>query len=149
MKKITEAVAALAEPVCESLGCELWDVEYVREGGEWYLRVYIDRAGGVDIDLCERFSRALDPVLDEADPVEGSYIFEVSSAGAERALKRPSDFLKFIDSKVVVKLYRAVGGGKEHIGVLAGYNDDVLTITTPGGSMSFNKSDVALCRLSI
>lgn len=150
MKKITDTVAGLAQPVLAELGCELWDVEYVREGGEWYLRVYIDRESGVDIELCEKVSHALDPVLDEADPIPGSYIFEVSSAGAERALRRPSDFEKFIGSKVLLKLYRPADGRKEHTGTLIGYNDDgVITVQTSGGQMSFSKSDVALCRLMI
>ena len=89
MSRVTETVLALAKPVVEAQGCEVWDVEYVREAGAWYLRVYIDKPGGVSIDDCEAVSRALDPVLDEADPIPTSYVFEVSSAGAERELKRP------------------------------------------------------------
>ena len=86
MSKITDRVFALAKPVVENEGCSLWDVEYVREAGSWYLRVYIDKEGGVSIDDCERISRALDPLLDEADPIPDSYVFEVGSAGAEREL---------------------------------------------------------------
>ena len=96
MGKLVDTVRSLAEPVAAQCGCEVWDVEYVREAGAWYLRVYIDKPGGVGIDDCEAVSRALDPVLDEADPVPGSYVFEVSSAGAERELKRPGDFERFI-----------------------------------------------------
>lgn len=83
LKKITELVAELAAPAVEEAGCSLWDVEYVREGGTWYLRIYIDKPGGVDILDCETVSRAVEPLLDEADPIQGSYTFEVSSAGAE------------------------------------------------------------------
>ncbi|MFR7744894.1 MAG: ribosome maturation factor RimP [Acutalibacteraceae bacterium] len=90
--KVTEQVAQFAEPVVQAHGCTLWDVEYVREGGEWFLRLYIDKDGGVDISDCEAISRALDPILDEKDPVPDSYNFEVCSAGLERQLKRPSDF---------------------------------------------------------
>ena len=84
MSKITDIVRALAQPVAEAQNCEIWDVEYVKEAGSRYLRVYIDKADGVSIQDCEQFSRALDPILDEADPIPDSYIFEVSSAGAER-----------------------------------------------------------------
>ena len=82
MAKITELTAKLALPVVEEAGCELWDVEYVREAGSWFLRIYIDKEGGVDILDCEKVSRALSDLLDEADPIEGSYTLEVSSAGA-------------------------------------------------------------------
>jgi ribosome maturation factor RimP len=92
MGKLTDKIAELARPVVEQNGCELWDVEYVREAGANYLRVYVDKEGGVGIDDCERISRELDPLLDEADPIAESYIFEVGSAGCERQLKRPSDF---------------------------------------------------------
>ena len=90
--KITEQVWQFAEPLVQAQGCSLWDVEYVREGGEWFLRLYIDKDGGVDIDDCEAVSRAVDPVLDEKDPIPESYRFEVCSAGLERQLKRLFDF---------------------------------------------------------
>ena len=106
MSRITDKVSLLARPVVEEAGCTLWDVEYVREAGTWYLRVYIDKDGGVSIDDCERISRELDPILDEADPIPDSYVFEVGSAGAERELKRPGDFAQFMGSEVEVKLYR-------------------------------------------
>ena len=97
--KVTEQVAQFAEPVVQAHGCTLWDVEYVREGGEWFLRLYIDKDGGVDISDCEAISRAVDPILDEKDPVPDSYNFEVCSAGLERQLKRPSDFAQFMGSR--------------------------------------------------
>ena len=101
--KITEQVWQFAEPLVQAQGCSLWDVEYVREGGEWFLRLYIDKDGGVDIDDCEAVSRAVDPVLDEKDPIPESYRFEVCSAGLERVLKRPSDFERFLGEPVLVK----------------------------------------------
>ena len=116
--KVTEQVAALAEPIVQAQGCSLWDVEYVREGSEYFLRLYIDKEGGVDIDDCEAVSRAVDPILDEKDPIPGSYQFEVCSAGLERALKRPSDFQQFMNSPVTVKLYRPHNGLKEIPGIL-------------------------------
>ena len=90
MAKVTDTVAALALPAVEGAGCTLWDVEYVKEAGSWFLRVYIDKEGGVSIDDCEAVSRPLSDLLDQADPIEGSYTFEVSSAGADRALKSRS-----------------------------------------------------------
>ena len=149
MAKITEQVTQMALPVVEEAGCELWDVEYVREAGTWFLRVYIDKDGGVDILDCENVSRKLSDLLDEADPIEGSYTLEVSSAGAERPLKRPSDYEKFIGSPVAVKLYKAKNGRKEFAGVLAGYENGDVTITVGDAAMTFAKDEVALCRLRI
>ena len=150
MSKITELVADLAAPAIAAQGCELWDVEYVREAGQWYLRLYLDKEGGVDIDDCEAVSRVVSDLLDEADPIEGSYVFEVSSAGAERALKRPSDFEKFLGSPVLVKLYKARDGRKEFAGALAGYDaDGTVRLTVGAAEMAFPKSEVALCRLRI
>lgn len=149
MAKITELAAEMARPVAEEAGCELWDVEYVREAGTWYLRIYIDKDGGVDILDCEAVSRKLSSLLDEADPIEGSYTLEVSSAGAERPLKRPSDFERFMGSPVAVKLYKARDGRKEFAGVLTGYEDGSVTITVGGAAITFAKSEVALCRLRI
>ena len=149
MAKISELTAKLALPVVEEAGCELWDVEYVREAGSWFLRIYIDKEGGVDILDCEKVSRALSDLLDEADPIEGSYTLEVSSAGAERPLKRPGDFQRFMGSPVAVKLYKAQGGRKEFAGVLTGYDNGDVTITVGDASMTFAKADVALCRLRV
>ena len=151
MKKITEFVAELAAPAVEEAGCSLWDVEYVREGGTWYLRLYLDKPGGVDILDCEKVSRAVEPLLDEADPIEGSYTFEVSSAGAERALKRPQDFAQFLGSPVTVRLYKAQDGRKEFSGVLKAYESSSGSVTVTVGTqdLTFEKSDVALIRLRV
>lgn len=147
--KVTELVESFARPVVESMGLRLWDVEYVREGADWFLRVYIDKDGCVDIDDCEAVSRALDPILDEKDPIPDSYHFEVSSAGLERALKRPEHFERFVGSPVLVKLFKPLKGRKEYPGVLAGYEDGRVTITTPTGNYTFEKSEVALVRLRV
>ena len=149
MAKVTELVAKLAAPAVEAAGCELWDVEYVREAGSWYLRLYIDKAGGVDILDCETVSRAVSGLLDEADPIEGSYTFEVSSAGAERPLKRPGDFARFMGSPVLVKLYKGRDGRKEFAGELSGYEDGAVTITMGGETVTFQANEVALCRLRV
>ena len=150
MAKITELVAELAAPAIAQRGCELWDVEYVREAGQWYLRLYLDKEGGVDIDDCEAVSRVVSDLLDEADPIEGSYVFEVSSAGAERPLKRPSDFAKFMGSPVLVKLYKARDGRKEFSGTLSGYDaDGTIRLAVGAAELAFPKNEVALCRLRI
>lgn len=149
MKKITELTAELAAPAVAESGCTLWDVEYVKEAGTWYLRVLLDKEGGVDILDCEKVSRALSDLLDEADPIEGSYTLEVSSAGAERPLKRPGDFERFMGSPVTVKLYKARNGRKEFAGTLAGYDNGDVTVTVGNAAMTFGKDEVALCRLRI
>ena len=149
MKKVTEIVEELALPAVEEAGCRLWDVEYVREAGEWFLRVYIDKADGVSINDCEAVSRPLSDKLDEADPIEGSYVFEVSSAGAERELKRPSDYEKFIGSHVEVKLYKAVDNSKLYAGTLLAYADGDVTIEQAGQKLTFEKAAVAQVRLRI
>ena len=147
--KTTDLVAKLALPVVEEAGCTLWDVEYVREGSERFLRVYIDKQGGVNITDCETVARAMDPILDEADPIAESYHFEVCSAGLERALKRPADFEQFMGSPVLVKLYRPRNGLKEIPGVLRGYEDGKVTVEAGKETITFEKSEVALVRLRV
>ena len=147
--KITEQVREFAEPVVREKGCSLWDVEYVREGGEWFLRLYIDKDGGVDINDCEAVSRAVDPILDEKDPIPESYHFEVCSAGLERPLRRPKDFEQFLGAPVTVKLYRPNNGLKEIPGVLRGYEDGKVTVEAGKETITFEKSQVALVRLRV
>ena len=147
--KVTELVAQLAKPVVEAIGCSLWDVEYVREGSEYFLRLYLDKEGGVDINDCERISRAMDPILDEKDPIPTSYHFEVCSAGLERALKRPSDFQQFMGSPILVKLYRPRNGLKEFPGILRGFEDGCVTVEAGKETVTFTKSEVALVRLRV
>ena len=147
--KVTELVAGFAKPVVESHGCELWDVEYVREGSDYFLRLYIDKEGGVDITDCEAISRAVDPILDEKDPIQESYHFEVCSAGLERALKRPADFERFMGSAITVKLYRPRNGLKEIPCVLRGYEDGKVTLEAGKETITFERSEVALVRLRV
>ena len=148
--KVTEQVAQFAEPVVQAHGCTLWDVEYVREAGQWYLRIYIDKDGGVNILDCEAISRALSDILDEADPIESSYVFEVGSAGLERQLKRPGDFDRFMGSPVLVKTYQNRDGRKEFAGKLAGYEDGAVLLDMGGAEpVRFEKNEVALVRLRV
>lgn len=149
MSKITERVFDLARPVVEEEGCSLWDVEYLREAGTWYLRIYIDREGGVSIDDCERISRRLDPILDEADPIPESYVFEVGSAGADRELKRPSDFARFMGAEIEVKLYKPLDGSKSFVGRLTGYEEGTVVLDWRGKELRFAPAQIAQVRLYV
>ena len=149
MSKLTEKIAAIAAPVVEEEGCSLWDVEYVREAGTWYLRIFIDKEDGVSIDDCERISRRLDPILDEEDPIAESYVFEVGSAGADRELKRPGDFEMFLGSAVEVKLYQPVNGSKTFVGELLAYDDGVVVIRSGKREDRFEKNQIAKVKLYV
>ncbi len=149
MSKLSERVAGIVRPVVEEEGCSLWDVEYVREAGTWYLRVFIDKEGGVGIDDCERISRRLDPILDEEDPIPESYVFEVGSAGAERELKRPSDFEQFMGHEIELRLYRPLDGQKSFIGMLSGYDNGSVRLTAGGEERSFEKAQIAKVNLHV
>ena len=147
--KITEQVEAFAKPIVEEKGCTLWDVEYVREAGTWYLRVFIDAPGGVNIDQCEEVSRALSDKQAEEDPIEGSYVLEVGSAGADRALKKPEHFAAYLGEQVDVKLYRPRDGRKEFTGALKRYDNGDVTLDVNGAEEQFAKKEIALVRLHI
>ena len=149
MSKITDLTAQLARPVVEANGCTLWDVEYVKEAGSWYLRVYIDKEDGVSIDDCEAVSRVLSDLLDEADPIQDPYTFEVSSAGADRPLKKPEHFAAFLGAEVDVKFYQAVNGQKSCTGILAGHDGQSLTLTLGQDTVTYPMDQVALVRLHI
>ena len=149
MAKVTELVRALAQPIAAENGCSIWDVEYVREAGTWFLRVYLDKEGGVTIDDCEAVSRPLSDALDEADPIEGSYTLEVSSAGIDRVLRHPEHFTAFLGSEVEVRLYRPMEGRKDHVGLLRGYDNGDVTVELPRGAVTFPKKDVAQVRLYV
>ena len=149
MKKITDVVWELAEPVVQEHGCQLWDVEYVREAGQWYLRLYLDKDGGVDILDCEAISRKVSDLLDEADPIESSYVFEVGSVGLERQLKRPGDFERFLGAQVEVRLYQPVDGSKVHIGTLEQYDNGDVTVSDGKTRRVFQKSAIAQVRLHL
>lgn len=149
MKKVTEIVRELAEPVVVENGCSLWDVEYVREAGQWYLRLLLDKEGGLDILDCEAISRKVSDLLDEVDPIESSYIFEVGSAGAERALKRPGDFERYMGSPVTLKTYKPRDGRKEFAGTLKGYDAGAVELAVGEHTLRFEKDEIALVRLRV
>lgn len=150
MSKLTDKIWAFSEPIVRESGCEIWDIEYIKEASQWYLRIYIDKAeGGVFIADCEKISRAVDEILEEQDLISESYIFEVSSAGAERQLKRPSDFERFMNSKVEVKLYKPLNGTKVYEGTLVSYDNGDVTIEMPDGAVTFQKAQVAKVGLRV
>lgn len=136
-------------PILEKYGFELWDVEYVKEGSNWYLRAYIDKPGGIMVDDCEVVSRELSDLLDEKDFVEGAYILEVSSPGLGRPLKKERDFERSIGEEVEIRTYRAIDRQKEFTGILKAYDKDTITIEYEDGTEGqFSRSDVALVRLA-
>jgi len=128
--KISETVINIARPIAEGLGLVLVDVEFVREGKDWYLRVYIDKDGGVTLDDCEAVSRPLSDKLDKLDPIPQAYLLEVSSPGVERPFKTSRDFEKAIGENVRVKLYKAINGRKTIDGILEKYDGETVTILT-------------------
>ncbi len=138
------------EPIVAEHHLELVDLEFVKEGANWYLRVYIDKEGGVTIDDCEAVSRALEAKLDAADPIEQAYILEVSSPGLDRPLKKPEDFEKYKGEIIDVKLYKPQDGSKQHQGRLLGLTDGVLSIEKENGEVvSFAQKDTAGVRLAV
>ena len=149
MKKveIEERTESLVLPIIESAGLELWDVEYVKEGSDYYLRVYIDKSGGVNIDDCVLVTRALNEKLDADDFIEDAYILEVSSPGLTRKLKKEKEFEKSIGKLIRVKLYKAEEGSKEHVGRLKEFAPDKLTIEVDEADISLSRDNISSVRL--
>ena len=148
-KKVTETVEEIVRPIAEKMGLILWDVTFEKEGPDWILRVYIDKDNeGVYIDECVDLSRAVDPLLDEADPIEQSYYLEVSSPGVERQLTRDEHFKKYIGSPVTVRLIRPRDGERDFKGTLESYDNGMITVTREDGSgICFEKKEVSSVKL--
>lgn len=148
-----ERAEALLAPIAEANGCEIYDVEYVKEGSDWYLRAYIDKPEGVNINDCENVSRALSEKLDENDFIPDAYILEVSSPGLGRALKKDRHLEKSLGDEVEVKTYKPVERQKEFVGILKAYDKDTVTIEMEDSlgtkDMVFAKSDIAIIRLTL
>ena len=140
----------LCEPIVKDFGLSLWDVRYEKEGADWYLRIFIDKEGGVDITDCEKVSRAINTPLDELDPIENAYCLEVCSPGIERELVRDEHFMQFIGADIMVRMRRPIEGiGKDFCGVLKGYDDGMVTIADHSGEneVTINKKDAAWIKL--
>lgn len=139
----------LLTPIVEKYGFELVDVEYVKEGGTWYLRAYIDKPGGIAVDDCAMVSREFSEILDAEDYIDDAYIFEVSSPGLGRPLKKEKDYARSVGEEVEIRTYRAIDKQKEFIGILKEYDRDTVTIEYEDETtQTFEKSDIALIRLS-
>lgn len=136
-------------PIVEKNGFELWDVEYVKEGGNWYLRAYIDKPGGINVDDCEVVSRELSDILDEKDYIDEAYILEVSSPGLGRPLKKEKDFERSLGEEVEIRIYRMIDRQKEFTGILKSYDKETVTIEMEDTQeRTFEKSEIALIRLA-
>ena len=136
------------QPIVDEHGFELVDVEYVKEGSNWYLRAYIDKEGGIAVDDCEVISRILSDWLDKTDFIEDSYILEVSSPGLGRPLKKEKDFARSLGKEVEIRTFRPIHHEKEFYGVLNAYDADSVTITAEDGNQTFERKDIALIRLA-
>lgn len=147
--EIEKRTEELVAPIIDANQFELVDVEYVKEGADYYLRVYADKEGGITIDDCVTVSRALEAKLDEEDFIRDAYILEVSSPGLGRPLKKEKDFARSIGRDVDIRLYRASDGTKEFGGCLKAYDENSVTIEDAGGEKIFMRSDIALIRLAI
>ena len=139
----------LITPILDRMNFELVDVEYVKEGGTWYLRAYIDKEGGITVNDCEAVAREMNEILYREDFVEDSYVFEVSSPGLGRPLKKEKDYIRSMGKEVEIRTYRAINREKEFYGILSAYDENTVTIKTEDGTeMTFEKSDIALIRLA-
>ena len=139
----------LITPILDRMNFELVDVEYVKEGGTWYLRAYIDKEGGITVNDCEEVAREMNEILDREDFFEDSYVFEVSSPGLGRPLKKEKDYIRSMGKEVEIRTYRAINREKEFYGILSAYDENTVTIKTEDGTeMTFEKSDIALIRLA-
>lgn len=149
MGKIEDAIWKMAEPLVAENGMELIDVEYVKEGAEWYLRLFLDKEGeeGIDLDDCELISRKFSDVLEEKDPITQAYRLEVSSPGIERPLKRTKDFQRFQGEKVQVKTFSEVEGKKQFIGILQDTTEETVTIDVDGTSIAIPRKQIGKANL--
>ena len=138
----------LITPILERMYFELVDVEYVKEGGTWYLRAYIDKEGGITVNDCEAVAREMNEILDREDFVEDSYVFEVSSPGLGRPLKKEKDYKRSMGKELEIRTYRAINREKEFYGILKSYDENSVTIENEDGEQTFQKSDIALIRLA-
>lgn len=146
MANAAEKVYSLIKETVESQGVTLWDVRFLKEGASWYLRVFIDKPEGIGIEDCTNVSHAIDPIIDEADPIDVSYFLEVCSPGTDRELTRQGHFEACLGKKVKIKLYKAIGGVKELTGTLKSASDTV-TIETEGGEYELSYKDISKARL--
>lgn len=147
MAGVAERVFALIKETVEEQGVSLWDVRYLKEGASYYLRVFIDKEDGISIDDCTKVNHAIDPIIDEADPIDNSYYLEVCSTGLERELVRPEHFHAKINQAVKLKLYKARDGVKEFGGILKDFDGKKITITVGEENIEFERTEISVCKL--
>ena len=149
-KNIESTIEALVQPIVDAKNIEIVDIEYVKEAGQFYLRIYLEKEGGISLDDCADVSRELNPILDEKDPIKDNYFLEVCSPGLDRPLKKEKDFVKYQGRDVEIKLYKPINGSKMHEGELVGLTEDKnIKVIIDNDEVEFNKKDVALIRLAI
>lgn len=146
MANAADRVYSLIKETVEDCGAELWDVRFIKEGASWYLRVFIDKEDGITIDDCTNVSHAIDPIIDESDPIDTSYYLEVCSPGIERELTRPEHFVKMIGQTIKIKTYKATDGKKEFIGILKSA-EDVIVLEVDGTELEFSLKDISKANL--
>lgn len=146
MSKVEESVWTAVEPVITDLGYSIYDVEYLKEGTNWYLRVYIDKNEGISIEDCETVSRAIDPVLDKLDPIKTPYTLEVSSPGIERVLRRDEHFERYMGEEVEVSLFKAIDGDKKIKGILKSFNGNSLEIEFDNKVINIDMKDISVVK---
>ncbi len=150
-KNTVEKVRELALPLCEEQGLFLWDVRFEKEGASWYLKIFIDRDGGVDMDTCEEFTREFNRIIDEADPISQSYVMEIGSPGLERELRRPEHFQVCIGDEVIVRTIRPIDGEREFIGILMSYEKGSFVIAQSEDKadwLNFKTADCSFVKLN-
>ena len=147
--KVEKEVLNILEPICETQGVSIWDVEFKKEGPDYYLRVFLDKDEGIGIDDCERVSRSLDVILDEKDFIEPKYILEVSSAGLDRVIKYDFHFEKCMGKEVDVKLFAPIDGEKEFTAVLSGYDGNTVELMKEDKALSLPKDKISQIRLAV
>ena len=149
-KSIEATIEEIVQPIVDAKNFEIVDIEYVKEAGEYYLRVYLDKEGGISLSDCEVVSRELSEILDKKDPIKDNYFLEVSSPGLDRPLKKEKDFIRYKGRDVEIKLYKPINGAKMHEGELVGLTEDNnIKVIIDNEEVEFNKKDVALIRLAI
>lgn len=149
MSKVEKTVWEAVEPIADSFGCSIYDVEYVKEGQNYFLRIFIDKEGGVSTDDCEKVSRAVDPVLDELDPIENAYYLEISSPGLDRKLSRKEHFESALGKSIDIKLFSPINGSKEITGILKSFDGNIISVETDFGIIEIEKQKASVVRLTV
>ena len=149
-KNIESTIEELVQPIVDARNIEIVDIEYVKEAGQFYLRIYLDKDGGVSLNECELVTRALNPILDEKDPIKDNYYLEVSSPGLDRPLKKEKDFIRYAGYDVEIKLYKPLNGTKQLEGELIGLTEDKkIKVVIDNNEVEFDKKDIALIKLAV